>query len=177
MALKASRDRLISLESCCEKADQAMINAAQDEIEVNVRILLPPANEVWGKVIFLHLSVILFTGGVCLSACWDTTPRTMHPPGPCTPRDHAPPQDHAPPGTMHFPRDHAPLPKWDHAHTPQDHALPPRDHSPPPPRTMHPPSLGPCTPLAQSMLGDTVNARAVRILLECNFVFSLKMKI
>ena len=29
----------------------------------NVKILLPPANEVWGKVIFLHLSVILFTGG------------------------------------------------------------------------------------------------------------------
>ena len=26
-------------------------------------VLLPPANEVWGKVIFLHLSVILFTGG------------------------------------------------------------------------------------------------------------------
>ena len=26
--------------------------------------LLRPANEVWGKVIFLHLSVILFTGGV-----------------------------------------------------------------------------------------------------------------
>ena len=25
-------------------------------------MLLPPANEVWGKVIFLHLSVILFTG-------------------------------------------------------------------------------------------------------------------
>ena len=25
---------------------------------------LLPANEVWGKVIFLHLSVILFTGGV-----------------------------------------------------------------------------------------------------------------
>ena len=28
----------------------------------------------WGKVMFLHVSVILFTGGVCLSACWDTTP-------------------------------------------------------------------------------------------------------
>ena len=27
-------------------------------------LLLPPANEVWGKVIFLHLSVIVFTGGV-----------------------------------------------------------------------------------------------------------------
>ena len=25
--------------------------------------LLPPANEVWGKVIFLHVSVILSTGG------------------------------------------------------------------------------------------------------------------
>ena len=24
---------------------------------------LPPANDVWGKVIFLHLSVVLFTGG------------------------------------------------------------------------------------------------------------------
>ena len=29
---------------------------------------LPPANEVWGKVIFLHLFVILFTGGVCMVA-------------------------------------------------------------------------------------------------------------
>ena len=27
---------------------------------------LPPANEVWGKVIFLHQFVILFTGGVCV---------------------------------------------------------------------------------------------------------------
>ena len=26
--------------------------------------LLPPANEVWGKVMFLYLSVILFTGGL-----------------------------------------------------------------------------------------------------------------
>ena len=24
---------------------------------------LPPANQVWGKVMFLHVSVILFTGG------------------------------------------------------------------------------------------------------------------
>ena len=30
--------------------------------------LLPPANEVWGKVIFLHQFVILFTGGVCVVA-------------------------------------------------------------------------------------------------------------
>ena len=32
------------------------------------------------KVMFLHLSVILFTGGVCLSACWDTTPPDQVPP-------------------------------------------------------------------------------------------------
>ena len=48
-------------------------------------------------------------------------------------------------------------------HPPTRH--PPRPGTPPgpgPPRTRHPP--------AQSMLGDTVNARAVRILLECNLV-------
>ena len=33
-------------------------------------MLLLPANEVWGKVIFLHLSVILFTGG----STWAGTP-------------------------------------------------------------------------------------------------------
>ena len=32
---------------------------------------LQPANEVWGKVMFLHLSVILFTGGVYPSMQWD----------------------------------------------------------------------------------------------------------
>ena len=26
----------------------------------------------WGKVMFLHVCVILLTGGVCLSTCWDT---------------------------------------------------------------------------------------------------------
>ena len=33
------------------------------------------------KAMFLHLSVIMFTGGVCLSACWDSIPRTRYPPG------------------------------------------------------------------------------------------------
>ena len=33
------------------------------EKEVRQSRFLPPANEVWGKVIFLHLSVILFHGG------------------------------------------------------------------------------------------------------------------
>ena len=68
-----------------------------------------------GKVMFLQLSVILFTRGkgVCFSACWDTPP-------------------------------------------------PLRADTPPPPRSRHPP--------AQCMLGDTVNKRAVCILLECNLV-------
>ena len=42
---------------------------------------------------------------------------------------------------------------------------------PPPEQTT--PNPGAETPLVQSMLGDTVNARAVRILLECNLVFFL----
>ena len=72
------------------------------------------------KVMFLHLSVILFAGGgVCLSACWDTTPHPgSRPPGPGTPRsrhpqtrhppDQAPP-DQAPPRSRHPPRPGTPL--------------------------------------------------------------------
>ena len=80
-----------------------------------VFIIITGRNEVVAKVIFLHLSVILFMGGVCLSACWDTTPleqaphreqtpteqtpsRTRHPldqtpPRPDTPQDQTPPRD------------------------------------------------------------------------------------
>ena len=48
-------------------------------------------------------------------------------------------------------------------HTPQEQTPPGRRH---PPWEQTPPP-------AQSMLGDTVNAREVRILLECNLVFFL----
>ena len=60
-----------------------MVNAVYSGIislvqNVNEPLLeyLPPANEVWGKVIFLHLSVILFTGGGCLlpGGCLVETP-------------------------------------------------------------------------------------------------------
>ena len=44
----------------------------KSEAKLKIETLLPPANEAWGKVIFLHLSVILFTGGV---------PGQVHPPG------------------------------------------------------------------------------------------------
>ena len=35
---------------------------------LNFLNLLPPGNEVWGKVIFLHQFVILFAGGACVVA-------------------------------------------------------------------------------------------------------------
>ena len=57
-------------------------------------------NEVVAKVSFLHLSVILFTGGgVSLSACWDTPLGSRHPweQTPLGPDTHTPP-DQTPPG-------------------------------------------------------------------------------
>ena len=59
-----------------------------------------------------HLFVILFTGGgICLSACWDTTPRdqaplgpgTTLPPGADTPWEQIPPG--AVPPTRHTPQE------------------------------------------------------------------------
>ena len=41
---------------------------SSDSDYFHIHIYLPPANEVWGKVIFLHLFVILFTGGACVVA-------------------------------------------------------------------------------------------------------------
>ena len=80
---------------------------------------LPPANEVWGKVIFLHLSVILFTGG----STWVRTPPGRYTTlGRYTPLDMYSPLGMYTPGQLH-----------------------------PPPYPM-------------------VNARAVRILLECILV-------
>ena len=57
----------------------------------SVSYLLPPANEVWGKVMFLHLCVILFTGGSaqpprCLPPAVGQTPRDADP----TPRMQTP---------------------------------------------------------------------------------------
>ena len=109
----------------------------------------------WGKVMFLHVSVILFTGGSA-----SVLAGIPHPP-----RDQAPP----PGADTLWSR-----PPW----------RPPRSRSPRtrhpwsrPPRTRHPsPSRHPLPP-EQCMLGDTVNKRAVCILLECNLVsdvFSLE---
>ena len=58
----------------------------------SMSLFLPPANEVWGKAIFLHLSVILFTVGEYLG-------RYPPPPGRYTPL----PQAGTPPGQVHPP--------------------------------------------------------------------------
>ena len=107
-------------------------------------VLILPANEVWGKVIFLHLFVILFTvGGLpqCMLGYHPHPPGTRHPPR-----------------TRHTPWDHAPL--QNQTHTPPPHP-PGNRHSP---RTRHTP------PQDQ---GDMVNARAIHIPLECNLVFTV----
>ena len=58
---------------------------------------LPPANEVWGKVIFSEACVknsVHGGGGVCLSACWGAPLWDQEPP-----QDRHPPRDQAhPPG-------------------------------------------------------------------------------
>ena len=61
--------------------------AKQETRSIGSYGLLPPANEVWGKVIFLHLSVILFTGG----GPWQVPPGQVHPLGRYSPRADAPP--------------------------------------------------------------------------------------
>ena len=83
----------------------------------------------------------------------------VHPPGPGTPpRPGNPPQPGTPPGP---------------GTPPQDQAHPPGPGKPPrirhTPKTRYTPQTRYTHP-AQSMLGDTVNARAVRILLECILV-------
>ena len=63
-----------------------------------------------------------------------------------TPLEQTPPQEQTPPAGADTPQ----------ADTPQEQTTPGADTPPP-----------------QSMLGDTVNAQAVRILLECNLVETL----
>ena len=206
-----------------------------EEILVVVRYgLLPPANEVWGKVISLQACVCpqereyltRYThpptrGADTTPPGADTpgtryTPRSTHPQdqvlptGPGTP----PTQDqvHPPPGTRYTPHlGPGTPPTWDQVHPPGPGAPPGPGTSPVgpgtppgtrynpqtrytplreqvhPPRTrytprdqVHPPGTrytprDQVHPPLQSMLGDMVNARAVRILLECNLVHTKRL--
>ena len=75
---------------------------AQNSIDVELTTLghFYRPQRSWAKVMFLQASVILSTGGVCLSACWDTTPprsrppQSRHPPGADT---HPPREQTTPP--------------------------------------------------------------------------------
>ena len=67
-------------------------------------VLITGRNEVVAKVIFLHLFVVLFTGGgFCLHACWDTPPGADNPPPGRPLPDQGAPPDQAPPGTRQTP--------------------------------------------------------------------------
>ena len=88
-------------------------------------VFLPPANEVWGKVIFSEVCVKNSVHrGVCLSACWDTPP-----PG----TRQAPPWDQAPSRTGTS-KDQAPL----QTRHPPNQVPPPGPGAPPGPGTPTP---------------------------------------
>ena len=123
--------------------------------------------------IFAPVCHSVHKGGVCLSACWDTT---LPPPEKIPPRRH-------PLEQTHTPREQTPpeadTPQSRH-HTPEQ--TPPWEHTHPlgadPPQSRHPPSTHPWgadipweqTPPPGSRIRYTVNERPVRILLECILV-------
>ena len=123
-------------------------------------IIFTGRNEVVAKVIFLHLSVILFTGGsASVHAGIPPPPGTRQtPPGPGRP----------PPGPGR--------PPWDQADTPgpgrppQTRQTPPRPGRPPPDQADPPGTRQ--TPPGPDRLQHTVYERPVRILLECILVNS-----
>ena len=108
-------------------------------------VLLPPANEVCEGYLFRS---------VCQSFCSQEGSASVHagvhPPAADTPWEQTP-HNQAPPGSRIFSRPGTP-PRG--RHHPLEKTPPPRADTPP----------------AQCMLGYTVNKRAVRILVECNFV-------
>ena len=92
-------------------------------LECILLFLLPSATKLRRLCFYWHLSVH-GGGGVCLSACWDTTP-----PGADTPQRRHPPEQ-TPPGSRHAPRSrHTPqeqTPPWSrHTHTPHQEQTPP----------------------------------------------------
>ena len=100
----------------------------------------------WGKVMFLQVCVILFTGGGVpdqVPPRPGTPPRTRYPPGPGSPppdQVHPPGTRYTPPGTRYTPPDQ--VPPRDQVHPPGP-GTPPQDQVPPPDQ-VHPP--GPGTP-------------------------------
>ena len=96
----------------------------------------------------------------------------VHPPGPGAPPGPGTSSlgPGTPPGTRYIPQTRY-TPLRDQVHPPGP-GTPPRTRYTPRDQ-VHPPEPG--TPPLQSMLGDMVNARAVRILLECNLVHTKRL--
>ena len=113
----------------------------------------------WGKVMFLHLSAILFTGGsVSVHAGIPPPWGPDTPPGPGFPRDQAPPQDQAPPGTRH----------------PRGSDTPHRDQAPPQEQTPHP-LRSPCWEIqpTSGRYASYWNAILSLMLSVCSLIFLL----
>ena len=72
-----------NLKSCTKTSSTNRVATAQETwlLPLPDREYLPPANEVWGKVMFLHLCVILFIGGVCIqggsASRWESASRRL----------------------------------------------------------------------------------------------------
>ena len=65
--------------------------------------VLPPANEVRGKVVSLHMSVSYSVhggGGICPIVCWNTHPPGRHPPGQTPTQRQTPLSGQTPPRTL-----------------------------------------------------------------------------
>ena len=113
----------------CTSISQIVVSGTCKQLLMHFKDCTEPIftvrNEV-AKVMFLHLSVILSTGGgFCFSACWDTSPPgtrppgadppgSRHPPGADTPQEQTPPRSR-PPWSRHPPG----------ADTPQEQIPPP----------------------------------------------------
>ena len=151
---------------------------------------LPAATKLWPRL-FLHVSVILYTGGSLENP--PGTRQTPSPPG----RENPPGTRQTPPWDQGEPPGQGEPPQ-DQADTPRDQGEPPRQGDPPgtrqtppqagrtPPRTRqtppgtkeNPPRPGrppqdqaDTPPRGRRLLQHTVNERPVRILLECILVF------
>ena len=135
-------------------------------------ILVTGRNEVVAKVIFLHLFVILFTGGVLPQCMPGYHPHWIrHPPGTRQPL----PGSDLPCGTRQTPPQIRPplepgRPPWTRQTPPRIRHHSPQDQADPPGTWQTPLGTWQTSPPPGSRLQHTVYERPVRILLECILV-------
>ena len=110
--------------------------------------LLASATKLRRLCFYTCLSFCSRGGGVCLSACWDTTPWTRRPPGSRHPLDQAPPEQTPPPRSRHPARSRHTT--WDQ--TPSRPSTPPSGSRHP--RTRHTPQDQACTPQQTATVAD-----------------------